>query len=153
MKNLKCQIHCCLVCLILLPSFYIISCNPDNSGKIIAWTFSNIDDSIYVNEFPSDAYLNLGKSVLFKNAYTVFRFLEVLEYTTDNSAVRLEVDYGYGNIKTIILNTKNIPQNYYLENGYNYDIKLKEVNQINNNTYQIIFTLNEYGTGFFTCVM
>jgi hypothetical protein len=147
MENIKCKIHFCSVCLIFLLSFFLISCQPGNPNEITSHKYHiNIDDSVYLSSFPSEVYLELGKSILIENSGTAFRFIDILEYDEYNSSVLLQVEYGTGKLKTIILNTTETPQSYDLENGYNHVIELIDVYETGG-TFRIVFTYDEYFTG------
>ena len=145
MEKIECKIHTCLICFIFLLPFFLTSCKSGITDEEIARKYSTqIDDTIYFTTLPSNVYLNLGESVLIENAHTIVRFIEVLEYNKSNSAVRLQIKYENGTAKSIVLNTNSIPQTYILEEGYNFDIHLKEV-YYTGNTYQIMFVLNGCG--------
>lgn len=127
---------------VVLFSLFLFNC--DTPENIIAGKFSyQIDQTVNLETFPSNIYLELGKSILIENGMVIFRFIAVLEYSESNSSIRLKIEYDNGIIKTIDLNTQNIPAAYYLENGYNHVIRLKEVT-FNDGNYQIMFTYNKY---------
>lgn len=145
MSELYNKINIYLINTVFLFSFFFASCKTDDSVEIVNGHFSSlVDTSIFLDTFPSNVYLELGKSVLIENGMTIFRFIAVLENNETNSLIRLQIQYENGIIKTIDLNTKNIPQTYSLENDYNHQIHLKELNSMGS-TYQIMFTYNKYG--------
>jgi hypothetical protein len=143
MKALYNKININLIISFLLLSLFFISCKTDDSFAIVNGHFSGqIDTSIFLYSMPSNVYLELGKSVLIQNSWTIFRFIDVLEDSDTNSQILIQIEYGYV-IKTIELNTKTIPQSYSLENGYYHVIYLKELKSLGS-SYQIMFTYNEY---------
>ncbi len=144
MKNIIDIICNSLYVLLFLFQFVLISCNTNESINIDDNNFSSqADTSIYLETFPSNVYLELGRSALIENGKSIFRFVSVLESNENNSLIRLEIEYENGVIKTVDLNTNDIPQTYSLENGFYYNIHLKELS-LTNNKFQIMFIYNKY---------
>jgi len=103
-----------------------------------------------VTSFPSNLYLTIGKSIKIDNVNTIITFISVIEDTrsivnnevTGNAKVQLSIDYGYL-YKVITLNTNDIPQTYYWEDGNNYVIQLKDLVSLST-TQEITLEINKY---------
>lgn len=141
MKAFKDFIYICSINMIILLSISFTSCRSDSVKLIDSDTPNPVDTTIFLNTFPSNIYLELGKSVLIVNSMTRFSFIAVLDNNVNNSLIRLQIEYANNIIKTVDLNTKGIPQTYPLEYGYADIIQLKELNYIGN-SFQILFTYN-----------
>lgn len=148
MKNFSTGVSCFSIVSLFVVSFVFLSCNSRNYDPSLYLTDNYIPNqtnaTIFLDVFPSDIYLELGKSVFIVNGESAFTFIDVLENSESNSLVLLQVEYDNGISKTIELNTKSSPQTYSLENEHYFYIHLKELNFIRN-TYELAFTYNKNG--------
>ena len=141
-------INIIILCFLVL--FFGCSKDSEHGPTSIKNHPTNPDTSIFVTSFPSNLYLTIGKSIKIDNVNTIITFISVIEDTrsivnnevTGNAKVQLSIDYGYL-YKVITLNTNDIPQTYYWEDGNNYVIQLKDLVSLST-TQEITLEINKY---------